>query len=63
MQIIPNQAFKHDGKTFEEGQSYEVSEADAEYFRQAGWVGSPAEPQSYTLDVQDIILSHSMEVN
>jgi hypothetical protein len=39
MQIIPNQKFRHDGQTYEEGQEYDVSDELGQYFQNVGWVG------------------------
>lgn len=61
--IIPNQTFKHGGDAYEEGQSYEVSEDDALHFREAGWIGERTPGSDATLDVQDMQLGHSAEVN
>lgn len=62
--IRPNQTFKHETETYEKGQEYEVSDEDAEYFAGVGWVGEPAETgQVHSLDVHDITLGHSSEVN
>lgn len=61
--IIPNQTFKHGGDTYEEGESYEVSEDDAEDFKDAGWVGEKLAGSDATLDVQDMQIGHSAEVN
>lgn len=62
--IVPNQTFKHAAKTYEEGESYEVSIEDAEYFEAAGWIGERAETsKAQTLDIHDVMLGHSAEVN
>lgn len=65
MQIVPNQTFKHQGKTYEEGQSYDVTEGEAYYFGMVGWTGekaaSPSEP--VTLDIQDVRVKTGAEVS
>lgn len=62
--IIPNQRFKHGTETYEEGESYEVSAGDAEYFKDAGWVGEkPETGKELTLDIQDQYLGQFAEVN
>jgi hypothetical protein len=43
MKIVPNQKFKHDGQTYEEGQEYDVSSELAFYFTNVGWVGDDKE--------------------
>ena len=43
MKIIPNQKFRHDGQTYEEGQEYDVPSALAFYFSNVGWVGEDKE--------------------
>lgn len=43
MKIIPNQKFRHDGQTYEEGQEYDVSSELAFYFTNVGWVGDDKE--------------------
>lgn len=43
MKIIPNQRFRHDGQTYEEGQEYDVDGALAFYFTNVGWVGDDKE--------------------
>jgi len=63
MKIIPNQDFKHGGQAFVEGEEYEVSDEEAEYFEACGWVGERTAGESVTLDVQDMMLGHSSEVN
>lgn len=63
--IIPNQLFKHEGKTYEAGTSYEVTEGEAYYFDKAGWTGEkatgPAEP--VTLEIQDVRVKPGTEVS
>lgn len=63
MKIIPNQNFKHDGLTFEEGQSYDVCESDADRLREAGWIGERQSGVDVSLDVQDIQLGHEARIN
>lgn len=63
MRIIPNQIFKHDGKTYETGESYDVSEDDAAYFQEAGWVGERRDGEDVALEIQNIQLGHSVRVN
>jgi hypothetical protein len=63
MIVVPNQTFKHGAETYEAGESYEVSADDAQYFQQAGWIGERAVGEGATLDVADIQLGHSAEVN
>jgi len=61
--IIPNQDFKHGTETYQEGQSYDVSEGEAYYFQMVGWVGPKTEgSKTVTLDVHDSTLGHSAEV-
>lgn len=43
MKIIPNQKFRHDGLTYEEGQEYDVSNELGRYFSNVGWVGDDKE--------------------
>lgn len=43
MKITPNQKFRHDGQTYEEGQEYDVSSELASYFENVGWVGNDKE--------------------
>lgn len=63
-EIKPNQDFKHDKKTYKKGRKYEVSPEDAEYFQECGWVGERLETgKTHLLDVQDMQLGHSSEVN
>lgn len=63
-QIKPNQDFKHDRKTYKKGRKYEVSEEDGEYFANCGWTGEAGEvSKAHSLDIQDMTLGHSSEVN
>jgi hypothetical protein len=43
MKITPNQRFRHDGQTYEEGQEYDVSNELGQYFKNVGWVGADKE--------------------
>ena len=43
MKIIPNQRFRHDGQTYEEGQEYDVPDELGQYFDNVGWVGDDKE--------------------
>lgn len=43
MKIIPNQKFRHDGQTYEEGQNYDVPDELGQYFKNVGWVGKNKE--------------------
>jgi hypothetical protein len=43
MKIVPNQKFKHDGQTYEEGQEYDVADELGSYFNNVGWVGDDKE--------------------
>lgn len=66
--IVPNQTFKHGRETYEAGESYEVSQADAEYFQEAKWIGDSAalaliKSQLQILDIQDVTLGHEARVN
>lgn len=62
--IVPNQTFKHGTKTYEEGESYKVSIEDAGYFEAAGWVGERVETgEALSLEIEDVMLGHSAEVN
>jgi hypothetical protein len=62
--IIPNQTFKHGAETYEEGESYEVSEGEAYYFQMSGWVGEKPDSATHaTLEVHDSTLGHEAEVN
>lgn len=62
-EIIPNQTFKHEAKTYEEGKPYEVSEGEAYYFQRAGWVGpKTAVSESVTLSIDDSHLGQTAEV-
>lgn len=62
--IKPNQDFKHGKKTYKKGRKYEVSEEDAEYFESTGWTGETVSAgKTHSLDVQDLTLGHSSEVN
>lgn len=63
MRIVPNQIFKHDGRTYEEGESYDVPDNDAAYFQAAGWVGERRDSGSTTLEIQDIQLGHEATIN
>lgn len=69
-EIIPNQEFKHGSETYAKGERYEVSEEDAKYFEDVGWVGG--DPELYdgyayngehSLNIHDGLLGHSAEVN
>lgn len=61
--IVPNQTFKHEGEVYVEGEEYDVSEEDAEYFIEAGWVGERAEQSSHFLEVHNGVIGHNSEVN
>lgn len=62
--IVPNQTFKHGPRTYEEGEAYEVSEEDAEYFEAAGWTGDALPTNGeVNLEIFDVMLGHSAEVN
>jgi hypothetical protein len=61
--IIPNQTFKHDGETYERGESYEVSDEDATYFRAAGWVGERQPTSEITLNVHGLQLGVDSWIN
>jgi hypothetical protein len=63
MIVVPNQMFKHGSETYEAGESYDVSDDDAQYFQQAGWIGGRTAGEDVTLEVADIQLGHSAEVN
>jgi hypothetical protein len=63
MIVVPNQTFKHGSETYEAGESYDVSDNDAQYFQQAGWIGERTAGEGVTLKVADIQLGHSAEVN
>lgn len=63
MQIVPNQKFKHGGVTYEKGEPYDVSDDDAAYFQEAGWVGERRGIDDLTLDIQSIHLGHAAQVN
>ena len=63
MKITPNQTFKHERETYEEGQEYDVSEEDAEYFASVGFIGERIAGESASLDVQDGVIGHSSEVS
>lgn len=43
MKIVPNQRFRHDGQTYEEGQEYDVPDDLGHYFKNVGWVGQDKE--------------------
>lgn len=59
--IIPNQTFKHETETYEAGQEYEVCDAEAEYFEEAGWVGErTTRSESHSLAIDDVMLGHSV---
>lgn len=61
--IIPNQTFKHGRETYEEGQSYEVSEGEAYYFQMVGWVGPrTVNTSTVTLEVNDVKVKAGTEV-
>lgn len=62
--IIPNQTFKHDSETYREGQEYKVSDGDAQYFEENGWVGVRSQSAKVQLlNIQDVKLGHLAEVN
>lgn len=62
--IAPNQDFRCGTVTYKEGQSYEVSEDDARYFQEAGWIGEkPETGKVQSIEIHDIKLGHSVEVN
>lgn len=62
--ITPNQTFKHDRETYEQGERYEVSDEDAAYFRETGWLGErSAANGEISIDVHDIGLGHEARVN
>jgi hypothetical protein len=63
MTITPNQDFKDRANSYEKGQEYDVSEEDVEYFESCGWIGEQAAGEPASLDIQDIELGHSSEVN
>lgn len=62
--IVPNQNFKHGTKSYVKDESYEVSEGEAYYFTQVGWVGGEANPanETVTLDIQDVKVKSGSEV-
>lgn len=62
--ITPNQTFKHDGQTYESGESYEVESELAFYFKMNGWVGEKQPPsgEAVTLEVHDSDHGHVSEV-
>lgn len=63
MTITPNQNFKHGGKLYCVGMSYEASDDDASYFMRCGWVGEPQQrTTTHSLDIHDGQLGHSAEV-
>jgi hypothetical protein len=62
-QIKPNQDFKHGRKTYKKGRKYEVEAEAADYFELCGWVGDGGSSGDQSLDIQDIQLGHSSEVN
>lgn len=63
-EITPNQTFKHGKETYEKGKSYEVSEGEAYYFEQCGWVGPKQPPtgEVHNLEVQDTVIGQTSEV-
>lgn len=63
-EITPNQRFKHGTKTYEKDQTYLVSEGEAYYFEQCGWVGPKQPPtgEVHNLEVQDTIQGQKSEV-
>lgn len=63
MMITPNQDFKHNGRAYCEGESYDVSDEDCTYFLVNGWVGDKALPVTHSLDIHTGQLGHSSEVN
>lgn len=66
MQIIPNQRFRHDGQTYEEGQEYDVSDELGNYFTNVGWVGEDREIANRkhgTLAIDSGLTTHQSEVN
>lgn len=64
MKIIPNQTFKHETKTYRKGHEYEVSEEDAEYFGEVGWIGErSSKAATHSLEIHDGQLGQTSEVN
>lgn len=66
MNIIPNQRFRHDGQTYEEGQEYDVSDELANYFTNVGWVGADMELANRkhgSLSVDSGLIIQESEVN
>lgn len=64
MTIKPNQDFRHEGKSYKKGRKYEVSDENGKYFQSCGWVGEqPETGKEHSLDVHDVMLGHSSEVN
>lgn len=62
-EIIPNQDFKHEGKTYEKGKRYEVSDGEGYYFARSGWVGSGrVDNGPVMLEVHDGEHGHEAEV-
>lgn len=63
-EIVPNQKFKHDGKTYEKDKSYDVEPELAFYFKQVGWVGDnpPETGKVHELEVQDSVMGQKSEV-
>lgn len=63
-EIIPNQNFKHGTETYEKGKPYEVSEGEAYYFEQVGWVGGEPKPtgETHDLEIQDVKVKAGSEV-
>lgn len=62
--IVPNQTFRHGTETFEAGESYEVADELAYYFKMVGWVGGEPQPtgENTTLEVHDGEHGHESEV-
>ena len=64
--ITPNQDFKHGRETYKKGKPYQVSEGEAYYFQQCGWLSdSPAKKsgkKSTTLEIHDTEHGHEAEV-
>ena len=63
MRIIPNQRFKHDRESYEQGNEYNVSDRLASHFKQAGWVGDhDVQSGDTALNIQDGQLGQAAEV-
>lgn len=63
--IVPNQDFKHERDQYKKGESYDVPNELAFYFKMCGWlVGGPSAPtgKAVTLDVHDVVQGHKSEV-